>query len=82
MKGTVVGTWINTSQKIWGKDLTAKAMEHVGWSSDKIFSPTEDIEDVKSKSFVAFLGKEIVKSEDEVWLAIGKDNVNTFFMTF
>ena len=37
MKGTIVGAWISTSQKLWGEDLTLNAMTKVGIAADKIF---------------------------------------------
>ena len=82
MKGTVVGTWVSTSRKVWGEDLTVRAMEHVGWEGDKMFLPTEEIEDAKPKNFVAFMAQQTGKSEDDIWLDIGKDNVITFFNSY
>ncbi|KYZ75829.1 chemotaxis protein [Anaerosporomusa subterranea] len=79
MKGTVIGTWINTSRKLWGSEVTAEAMQHAGWSRDKMFLPTEDVDDTKPRQFVGFLAKNLQKSEDDIWLAIGKDNLKTFF---
>lgn len=79
MKGTVVGTWVSTARKVWGDDLTTQAMEYAGWLGDKIFLPTEDVEDAKPKRFVGFLAQHTGKTEDEIWLIIGKDNVVTFF---
>lgn len=78
MKGTVVGTWVNTSRKLWGAELTARAMQHAGWDQDKFFLPTEDVEDAKPRQFVAFLARSLQKSEDEIWLSIGKDNLIAF----
>ena len=78
MKGTVVETWVNTSRKLWGDELAANAMQQAGWSRDKLFLPTEDVEDAKPKQFVACLAKELHKSEDEIWYSIGKDNLKTF----
>ncbi|MEG6584336.1 heme NO-binding domain-containing protein [Dendrosporobacter sp. 1207_IL3150] len=82
LKGTVVGTWLNTSRQLWGVELTIEAMKHVGWPSDKMFLPTEEIEDSKPKQIVAFLAAKLNKSEDEIWLAIGKDNVRSFFSVY
>ncbi|HWR09376.1 heme NO-binding domain-containing protein [Sporomusa sp.] len=82
MKGTVVGTWVNTARKIWGDALTTDAMRHVGWQSDKMFMPTEEVEDGKPKSFVAYLAERTGKSQDEIWLNIGKDNVLTFAQAY
>ena len=82
MKGTVVGTWVNTARKIWGDDLTTGAMKHVGWQYDKMFMPTEEVDDAKPKSFVSYLAERTGKSQDEIWLAIGKDNVRTFAQSY
>lgn len=78
MKGTVVETWISTARKIWGPDLTLAAMEHTGWTAGQMFLPTEDVEDAKPRNFVAYIAKQKNKTEDEVWFAIGKDNIETF----
>lgn len=82
MKGTVVGTWVSTARKNWGEQLTGKAMEHVGWPEDKIFLPTEEIEDSEPKNFAAFLAQETGKSEEDIWLDIGKDNILTFSQNY
>ena len=82
MKGTVVGTWIHTAYKVWGEQLTSQGLEHAGWSKDKIFLPTEDVADDKPAKFVAFLARELGKTADEVWQAIGKDNAVTFHQTY
>lgn len=82
MKGTVVGTWVSTARKIWGEQVTGKAMEHAGWPDDKIFLPTEEIADSEPKKFVAFLAQETGKTADDVWLDIGKDNILTFSQSY
>ena len=82
MKGTVVATWVTTARKIWGKDVAEQAMQRVGWAQDKIFLPTEDVDDARPKKFAKELSALTGKSEDEIWLAIGKDNVLTFFSAY
>lgn len=79
MKATVVSTWVDTSRKLWGEDLTGQAMESAGWSRDKIFLITEDIPDDKPNKFVNFIAKGTGKKADDIWFEIGKDNVKTFF---
>lgn len=79
IKGTVVATWVHTAINMWGTELTGKAMEHAGWAKNRIVLPTEDINDAEVKKFIDFLGKSLGKSEDEIWLIIGKDNVKSFF---
>ncbi|MDU4959664.1 MAG: heme NO-binding domain-containing protein [Sporomusaceae bacterium] len=78
MKGTVVGTWLNTSRKLWGEELTGQAMQTAGWNRDKLFLPTEDVDDAKIRQFSGYLAKQLQKNEDELWMAIGKDNLTTF----
>ena len=82
MKGTVVATWVQTARKIWGANVAEQAMKRVGWAPDKIFLPTEDVEDAKPKNFAKELSALTGKSEDEIWFAIGKDNVLTFFHAY
>ncbi len=82
LKGTVVATWIKTAHKVWGKDIAEQAMKRVNWAPDKIFLPTEDVEDSKPKNFAKELAALTGKSEDEVWMTIGKDNVLTFFQAY
>ncbi|QJW48328.1 chemotaxis protein [bacterium BFN5] len=82
MKGTVVGTWLNTSRQLWGEELTAQAMAHVGWTADRMFLPTEEVDDAQPKKIVAFLAPKLGKTEDEIWQEIGKDNVKTFFSAY
>ncbi len=82
MKGTVVSTWVNTARRIWGESLTAAAMEHAGWTSEKLFSMTEDVEDQKTRNFVGYLAKQTGKTDDEVWRVIGKDNITTFSQAY
>ncbi len=82
MKGTVVGTWVNTARKVWGDSLTDEAMRHVGWEQDKMFLPTEEVDDAKPKAFVAYLAERTGKTQDEIWLNIGKDNIKTFAQAY
>ncbi len=82
IKGTVVATWISTARNVWGGDLVGKAMEHASWQKNRIIMPTEDINDAEVRTFINFLSKSLGKSEDEIWLIIGKDNVKSFFNVY
>ena len=57
-------------------------MKKVGWESDRLFTPTEDVEDAKPKAFAAELAAALEKTEDEIWMGIGQDNIGTFFRTY
>mgnify|MGYP003588380227 CR=1 FL=1 len=82
MKGTVVATWVQTARNLWGKETTEHAMKKVSWEPDRLFTPTEDVEDAKPKAFAAELAGALGKTEDEIWMAIGQDNIGTFFRTY
>lgn len=82
MKGTVVGTWVKTAQTLWGADIASNAMQDAGWDKDRMFLPTEDVPDSEPKAFVAYLAKTTGKPEDDIWQAIGKDNIRTFYQTY
>jgi len=79
IKGTVVATWVSTARNMWGAELIGKAMEHASWAKNRIVMPTEDINDAEVKLFIGFLAKSLGKTEDEIWMIIGKDNVTSFF---
>jgi methyl-accepting chemotaxis protein len=82
MKGTIVGTWFKTAQKLWGEDLAAEAAKEVGWPADKLFLPTEDIADEKPRRFMAYIADKINKPVDEVWFMMGKENLATFSQVY
>lgn len=82
IKGTVVATWVGTARNMWGADIVSKAMESAGWERDRIVMPTEDINDIEVKKFIASLTGSLGKSEDDVWLTIGKDNVKAFLKVY
>jgi methyl-accepting chemotaxis protein len=79
MKGMVVGTWIDTWRKLFGKDLVDKAMENVNMPKDKYFTPTEEVEDKKVYDMVDTISKGTGKKKDEILKDMGKMNINTFY---
>lgn len=82
MKGTIVATWLCTAKKLWGEALVEKTMREIGWQSDKIFLPTEDIEDHKAKQIAENIARATGKPVSVIWHGIGKDNINTFFSVY
>ncbi|WIV12282.1 heme NO-binding domain-containing protein [Proteiniborus sp. MB09-C3] len=78
MKGTIVSAWIKTSRKLYDDSLVNEAMTAVGMNPDKIFKPTEDIEDSYARGFVDAISKKLGKSANDTWEEIGIDNVLTF----
>ena len=82
IKGTVVDTWITTAVSTWGKEIVGKALAQTGWEAGRIIMPTEDIHDGEVRKFISSLAQLVRKSEDEIWLDIGKDNVKAFFRVY
>ncbi|WP_026893575.1 heme NO-binding domain-containing protein [Clostridiisalibacter paucivorans] len=79
MKGTTVSAWIKTCKKKYGEDLTIEAMESINMDPNKIFKPTEDVDDSYPFGMVNFISERLNKSSYEIWEEIGIDNINTFF---
>lgn len=79
MKGTVVSTWIKTCRNLYGDDVVSSAMENSGWSSNKIFTPIETVDDDKIKSVIAYIAKKQNIEIGKFWRSIGESNLKTFY---
>jgi len=82
MKGTVVATWMKTCRKLYGDSVVNNAMESAGWSSRKIFSPVENVDDGQVKNVIGNISKKQNISLEELWRSIGKDNITAFHRDF
>lgn len=82
MKGTVVATWMKTCRKLYGDSVVSNAMESVGWNSNKIFSPVENVDDGQVKNVIDNISKKQNISIDKLWRTIGKDNLTAFHRDF
>ncbi|MBC2580910.1 heme NO-binding domain-containing protein [Clostridium sp. DJ247] len=82
MKGTVVATWMKTCKKLYGNETVEKAMDSVGWGAAKIFSPVENVEDIKAKEAINIIAKDNNIDISSLWREIGKDNINSFHSDF
>ena len=82
MKGTNVSAWIRTSKSLYGEDLVNEALEHYGISGDKIFTPTEDIDDYIALGFVDYMAEKLGKDSSKLWMEIGIGNIDTFSVDY
>ncbi|MBU3146032.1 heme NO-binding domain-containing protein [Clostridium sp. CF012] len=82
MKGTVVATWMKTCRKLYGEGVVDSAMESVGWNSNKIFSPVENVDDGQVKNVIGNISKKQNIPIDKLWGIIGKDNLIAFHRDF
>lgn len=78
MKGTAVSTWVKTCRKLYGDSVVDKALEYIGFSKDKMFSPIEDIQDEKVNNMMNYISREKGVSLSQLWRSIGKDNIQAF----
>ena len=78
MKGTAVSAWIKTCRKLYGDSVVNKAMESGGMSSDKTFSPIEDIDDLAVNRVIENIARGSNQSLSSLWRNIGIDNIVTF----
>ncbi|MBD5637890.1 heme NO-binding domain-containing protein [Clostridium botulinum] len=77
MKGTVVATWVKTCRKLYGEEAVDQAMSAVGWQG-KIFSPMENVEDIKVKDMINKIANNVNRDVKTLWGQIGQDNLKAF----
>ncbi|MDK2917817.1 MAG: hypothetical protein PWQ37_550 [Candidatus Petromonas sp.] len=82
MKGTVVSTWINTLENLYGKEIIDSTVKKVGWEPNRVITPLEDIPDSEPKTIVEEVGKTLNKDPGEIWREIGRRNIETFSKWF
>lgn len=78
MKGTIVSAWIQTCRELYGESLTNEALENFNISPNKIFTPTEDIEDRVAMGILDYIAQKLKKTSDEIWRTMGNHNVMTY----
>lgn len=78
MKGTAVATWIKTCRKIYGDQVVNPSLSGAGFKENVTFSPLVDVEDSMISTFVQNVASKTNNKVDDVWYAIGIDNVLTF----
>ncbi|MBU5313169.1 heme NO-binding domain-containing protein [Tissierella carlieri] len=78
MKGTIVSAWVQTCRKLYGENITNEALDYFNISPNKIFTPTEDIEDKVARGILDYIAKKLGKTSDEVWRTMGNHNVITY----
>lgn len=78
MKGTIVSAWVETCRELYGEDLTDEALLYNGIDKDRVFRPSEDIEDQEALGILEYIGKKLNKSSDYMWRTMGNHNVITY----
>lgn len=78
MKGTIVSAWVKTCKNLYGENITNDALRSFNINPDRIFTPTEDIDDKIAIGLIEFIAKKQNKKPGEIWHNMGIDNVNTY----
>lgn len=78
MKGTIVSAWVDTCKEIYGNKITNQSLAHFGIEENRIFTPTEDIEDSVALGILEYIADSLGKSHDEVWRTMGNHNIITY----
>lgn len=78
MKGTIVSAWVDTCRELYGEEITNQSLMHFGIDKNKIFTPTEEIEDRVALGILDYIADKLGKSSDEIWRNMGNHNVATY----
>lgn len=78
MKGTIVSAWINTCKEMYGKEIVSEVMTSYGLKANKIFTPTEEVEDRIALEMVEAIGEKVDKIPDVMWRTMAHQNVKTY----
>ncbi len=78
LKGTVVGTWLESMAKFYGQSVLDESLHEYGWPPHRIITPLEDIPDKEPFQIIELVSRKVGKTISEVWRAIGRSNVRGF----
>jgi len=78
LKGTIVSAWVETCRALYGDNVTNDALEHFQIAPNRIFTPTEDIEDRIAKGIIDVIAKKVGITSDQLWRNMGTQNIMTY----
>lgn len=82
MKGTVVGTWVQATRKLFGDDCVNQAFADIGWNHNKIFHSSDAIDDKNIMRLIDKIAYFSGLPTTEIWNKIGIENVKTFYSIY
>jgi len=82
LKGTIVNTWLDSLEKLFGKEVLQDTLEAVQWNREEIISPLDDIEDKEIFKVFDHLSKKTGKKAEDIWKDVGRQNIVTFHKWF
>lgn len=78
MKGTIVSAWVDTCRELYGEEVTNESLTHFGIDVDKIFTPSEEIDDEIALGILEYIAKKLDMTSDEIWRNMGNHNIATY----
>lgn len=78
MKGTIVSAWIETCREIYGEEITNESLSNFNINKNKIFTPSEEVEDKIALGILEYIGDKLGIDSDQVWRTMGNHNVATY----
>ena len=82
MKGTVVTTWFSSIKDLYGEEVLTRALEANAWERDRIINPLEEVDDEEANRIIQAVAKQMDLPVRDLWRAIGKKNIYSFFKWF
>ncbi|QNO16539.1 heme NO-binding domain-containing protein [Alkalicella caledoniensis] len=82
MKGTLMSAWMNTARELYGDDIVEKHMNQANWDKGHIIKPSEDIPEEIPLKIIKGIATELGITVSEIWQAIGKRNIMSFFKLY
>lgn len=77
-----MSAWMNSAKELYGVGLVEKHMKLANWDKDHVIKPSEDIQEDIALKIISGISKEVGLTVSEVWQAIGKKNVMSFFSIY
>ncbi|MGM0409864.1 MAG: heme NO-binding domain-containing protein [Bacillota bacterium] len=78
MKGTVVSTWINTMEDLYGKEIVNEAKKESMWNEELVITPMMNLDDQKTFDLIEKVAQKTENSTEELWFKIGQQNIYSF----
>ncbi len=82
MKGTVVNIWLNTLEKLYGKDKRNRVLVESGWNPNRLITPIEEVDDKQIFSLIEAFAKSEGVEPSIIWRKLGQNNVESFHKWF
>ena len=78
MKGTVVSTWFNSIQDLYGRQTLEQAWQENAWDPNQVIAPLDDIPDEVADRIFRSVARLVNKEVAQIWREVGAHNLFSF----